>query len=200
MLRRFSKKTANYAAVEACQVDWQTRAAAHLLACGGVVVHPTEAVYGLAASAYHREACEKVARLKQRPAHKSFIVIAADVAALSALVCLDLPLKRSILASWPGPHTWVLPARRSAPVWLPDRAGRIAVRVTAHGQAAALCQRAGPLISTSANPAGRRPAKTALAARHYFGADIDRYLAGPTGLLDRPTSIRDGVSGTLIRA
>ena len=199
MPQRFSKKTAHYVAAEARRVDWQTRAAAVLLARGGVVVHPTEAVYGLAASAFNRGACEKVAHLKQRPPHKSFIVIAGDVAQLMALVCLDLPLKRSILASWPGPHTWVLPARRSAPAWLRDRNGQIAVRVTAHRQAAALCRRAGPLISTSANPAGRRPAKTALAARRYFGARIDRYLDGSTGPQDRPTTIRDGVSGGLIR-
>ena len=197
---RFSKKTANYAAIEVIRVTWRIREAAARLVGGGVVAHPTEAVFGLAASAFDRHACENVARLKRRPAHKSFIVIAADVSQLTPLVDLELPLKQSILASWPGPQTWVLPARPSAPVWLTDHKGRIAVRVTAHGQAAALCWSAGPLISTSANPAGRRPAKTLFAARRYFGGRIDRYLAGPTGLLDRPTPIRDGISGRLVRA
>ena len=199
MRPRFWKKTAS-CATEAGPVDWQTRAAAAVLARGGVVAHATEAVFGLAASAFDGRACAKVAHLKQRPSHKSFIVLAADVAQLIPLICLELPLNRSILESWPGPHTWVLPACRSAPPWLPDHSGRIAIRVTAHVQAAALCGRAGPLISTSANPPGRKPALTAFMARAYFGDRIDRYLAGPTGLQDRPTTIRDGVSGRLIRS
>ena len=163
-------------------------------------MHATEAVYGLAASAFDEAACARLGALKRRPPGKRSIVVAAALTALESLVSLDTPLASEIVRAWPGPHTWILPALPGAPAWLRDRRGRIAVRVTAHAQMAALCQLAGPIISTSANPAGRRPARTLLAARRYFGAGVDLYLGGGGLPEPRPTTIRDGLSGALVRA
>lgn len=174
--------------------------AASCLIDGGVVAHATEAVYGLAARALDWEACVRIAALKNRAANKPFIVIAGDILQLESLVCLEVPFKSSILSGWPGAHTWVLPADQDAPDWLRDVKGQIAVRVTAHNQAAKLCELAGPLISTSANLAGRPPARTVFAARRHFGQSIDGYLPGRTGGELRPTKIRHGVSGAVIRA
>lgn len=186
--------------------DFHLAVAAHTLRRGGVVAHATEAVFGLAASAFDEAACARVAALKRRPADKRFIVIAADVADLEALVTLDVPLRDALLEGWPGPNTWILPAQHGAPPWLRDVRNRIAVRVTAHPQAAALCRAVGPLISTSANPAGCRPARTPFEVRAVFrraaptGEAVDFCLPGRTGPRSRPSTIRDGCSGELIRA
>lgn len=64
---------------------------------------------------------------------------------------------------------------------------------------AALCNAAGPLVSTSANPAGRKPARSMLMARVYFRTGVDLYLNGALGASARPTTIRDGRSGRLLR-
>jgi L-threonylcarbamoyladenylate synthase len=179
--------------------DWQIRRAAVVLRRGGVIANATEAVIGLAARAADRDAGQRIRQLKRRPRAKPFIVVAADLAQLDKLVSLETPQLDCILASWPGPHTWVLPARPTAPRWLVSKTHDIAVRVTAHPQMAALCRVVGPLVSTSANPAGRRPARTLLAARGYFSGDVDLYLQGALGASARPTTIRDGRSGELIR-
>lgn len=204
MPRKYSKKTRNCATSDVPYDYWLARAA-RVLRAGGVIVHATEAVYGLAARALDERACERVARIKRRPAGKRFIVVGASVAQIEALVSLEVPLHEAVLASWPGPNTWILPARDTTPPWLRDGAGRLAVRVTDHPGTAALCRAAGPLVSTSANPAGRRPARSLLAARALLrrrataGEAVDLFVPGPTGGAPRPSTIRDGWTGTVLR-
>ncbi len=179
--------------------NWQVVRAADVLRRGGVIANATEAVVGLAARADEQGAGKRIRHLKRRPRAKPFIVVVADLEQLSKFVKLETPCLEQVLASWPGPHTWVLPATRNAPRWLVGRTQDIAVRVTAHPQMSALCRVVGPIVSTSANPAGRRPARSMLAARRYFRARVDLYLAGVLGASSRPTTIRHGGTGNLLR-
>jgi L-threonylcarbamoyladenylate synthase len=76
----------------------------------------------------------------------------------------------------------------------------VAVRVTAHPLAAALCRAANlPLVSTSANRHGRPPARTALEVRRRLGAHLDLVVPGPTGGRSRPSEIRDARTGEVLR-
>src|SRR6218665_315978 len=87
--------------------------AAIRLKSGGVIAYPTEAVWGLGCDPFDETAVMRLLAIKQRPVDKGLILIAADLAQLQPL--LDLPAMpetrlAEVLASWPGPHTWVLPA------------------------------------------------------------------------------------------
>jgi len=105
-----------------------------------------------------------------------------------------------VLASWPGPHTWLLPAAPGLPQWLSGSHDTLAVRVTRHPLASALCNCLdSPLVSTSANPSGQRPARNPLTLRRYFGDNIDLILHGPLGGLTRPSQIHDARSGLTLR-
>jgi L-threonylcarbamoyladenylate synthase len=107
---------------------------------------------------------------------------------------------RRVLATWPGPVTWIVPARPFVPAWLTGGRGTLAVRVTAHPIASELAARAGgAIVSTSANRAGRSPLRSALAVRRAFHDDVDLVLVGPLGGADRPTEIRDAATGTTLR-
>jgi L-threonylcarbamoyladenylate synthase len=76
----------------------------------------------------------------------------------------------------------------------------VAVRVTAHPLAAALCRAVGaPVVSTSANRSGQPPLQTALAVRCQLGDRLDYILGGTVGRPGQPTGIRDGISGNWIR-
>ena len=180
-------------------LDWHVLRASLALRRGGVIANATEGVIGLAAKASDRAAGQRIRTLKRRPLAKPFIVVAADVEQLARMVQLDTPLREQVLASWPGPHTWVLPVVAGAPRWLVSKTRDMAVRVTAHAQMAALCRAVGPIVSTSANPAGRRPARDMLTARSYFRSGVMLYLPGSLGLSSRPTTIRDGRTGALLR-
>jgi L-threonylcarbamoyladenylate synthase len=176
------------------------RRAAGILRQGGVVAYPTEAVYGLGCDPLNHGAVKYVLAIKQRPVEKGLILIANRVEQLEPYV-LPVPpeIQEQLDQSWPGPVTWLLPARPAAPRWLRGKHDSLAVRVTAHPLAAALCAAfGGAIVSTSANPAGRPPARSALQARIRCPG-VDLILQGPTGPLARPTPIRDAVSGRVLR-
>lgn len=175
--------------------------AAETVRAGGVVAYPTEAVYGLGCDPGNSAAVQRILRLKGRPAAKGLILIAADLAQLQPyLAPLPEEMRERVLPTWPGPVTWLLPAAPGTPEWLRGEHTTLAVRVTAHPLAAALCRAAGtPLVSTSANRSGGAPARSAQEVRTLFGGALDFVLEGELGGLARPTQIRDGRSGEVLR-
>ena len=180
---------------------WQLRMAARTVRAGGVIAYPTEAVYGLGCDPCDGAAVYRILDLKQRDPGKGLILIAADFAQLEPYVApLSRELMVPVLASWPGPDTWILPAAAGLPYWLNGGIGSIAVRVTAHPLTVALCRVSGcALVSTSANPAGLRPARSALRVRRYFGGKLDRVVSGPLGNRALPSRIHDVLSGKRLR-
>ncbi|MEW8507398.1 MAG: L-threonylcarbamoyladenylate synthase [Candidatus Thiodiazotropha sp.] len=178
------------------------RQAALIINGGGIVAYPTEAVYGLGCHPLDPHAVTRLLALKQRPMSKGLILIADSVAALQPYVgSLSDPKLNAVLESWPGAATWLLPATRNVPDWLTGEHATLAVRVTDHPVAAALCRAAGtPLVSTSANLSGRPPACNPLQVRLRCGPGVDLIVHAETGGLERPTPIRDARSGRVIRA
>ncbi len=180
---------------------FQLRQAARCLNAGGVIAYPTEGVWGIGCDPLNGEAVTRVLKLKGRAAAKGLILIAA---ALEQLLPYLAPLaageRARLEATWPGPVTWLIPAAPDTPPWLSGEHATLAVRVTAHPPAAALCRAfGGALVSTSANPSGLPPAQSALAVRRYFGDAVDFILEGPLGGRKRPSEIRDFASGAVIR-
>ena len=175
--------------------------AARVVRGGGVVAYPTEAVFGLGCDPRDRAAVMRLLAIKRRSWRKGLILIAADFAQLEPYVVLPPePRRTEVLASWPGPHTWVLTARGAAPRWITGGRDSLAVRVTAHPIARDLCVRAGmALVSTSANVSRRSPHRRVLALRHELGRSLDCVLAGELGGLAQPTVIRDGRTGHVLR-
>jgi len=178
------------------------RRAGALIRAGGVLAYPTEAVWGFGCDPLAADAVARILAIKQRPASMGLVLIAADVAQLDPWIQpVSAEIEARVVAAWPGPVTWVLPARSWVPDWVHGGRGSIAVRVTAHAQCAALCRATGfAIVSTSANRSGRPPARTGIQVRRWFGDELDLVLGGATGGRDRPCEIRDAVSGRSIRA
>lgn len=179
-------------------------AAAGLLHAGGVLAYPTEAVFGLGCDPHDRTAFERLFALKQRPPSQGVLLIAAEFAQVERYIELaQVPgdILQQVRASWPGPYTWIFPRSAEVPAWLAGAHAGIALRVTAHEPAAALCRAFGAaLVSTSANPHGQPPARTAQTVTDYFGDALDGVLDAPLGGQRHPTVIRDALSGAIIRA
>ncbi|MCS4236694.1 Sua5/YciO/YrdC/YwlC family protein [Stenotrophomonas sp. BIGb0135] len=174
-----------------------------VLRAGGVIAYPTEAVWGLGCDPSHEAAVMTLLQIKQRPVEKGMILVAADLAQLEGWVRMDaLPAecRDTVLASWPGANTWVLPAGNRAPRWITGDHSGIAVRVSAHPLVAALCRAwGGPLVSTSANLAGHPPARTRAALDPALLPLLAGLIDGDTGGLAQPTPIRDALSGQVLR-
>jgi L-threonylcarbamoyladenylate synthase len=181
----------------------EVAAAAELIRAGGVLAYPTEAVFGLGCDPQDLAAFERVFALKQRPSDQGVLLIAADFAQVERYIALDqVPLERmrAVEATWPGPVTWIFPRAAAVPAWVVGGHDGIALRVTAHAPAAALCRAfGGAIVSTSANPHGHPPARSPQEVAAYFGDALDGLLAAPLGGNASPSEIRDVLTGAIIR-
>ena len=140
-------------------------------------------------------------QLKMRPARKGLILVAANESQLEFLLSgLDEEQRRTLAGTWPGPNTWLVPHLGRIPSNVCGVHDKVEVRVSAHPGVRALCEAfGGPLVSTSANRAGARPALHAFQVRRYFGDGIDYVLPGRLGASVRPSTIRDLSSGHIVR-
>ncbi|MGA2472886.1 MAG: L-threonylcarbamoyladenylate synthase, partial [Acidimicrobiales bacterium] len=171
-------------------------AAAEVLGGGGVIVVPTDTVYGLAARPTDADAVQAVFRAKGRPEGMQLPVLAASLEQVRALG-VDVTPAALALARWwwPGPLTMAFgfEARSERPAWLAGR-DEVAVRIPDHDFLRALLARTGVLVVTSANPHGAPTPRTALDVAASLGPSVDLVVDG--GRLHDVPSTLVNVSGT----
>ena len=184
--------------------DLDIPAAVAALRRGGVIAYPTEAVWGLGCDPMNEAAVTRLLAIKQREVAKGLILIAAHEDQFDGLLDWEaLPPDRAedVYDSWPGPNTWIVPARGRVPKWVTGDHAGVAARVSAHPVVVALCEAfGGPITSTSANPAGAPPAYTRDRLDSALIADLDGVVAGETGGGGAPSTIRDARTGQVLRA
>lgn len=175
--------------------------AAEALAKGGIVLYPTEAVYGIGCDPMNESSVMRLLALKQRPVEKGLILLASEVSQCLPYVHLEGEVWESdVMQSWPGPVTWVLPAKPSVPNWVSGGRDSVAMRVTRHPTAKALCEAfGGVIVSTSANPGGEPPAMTATDCARYFDGEVEGIVSGELGELKQPTQIWKAPEMTRLR-
>ncbi|MDA1073647.1 MAG: L-threonylcarbamoyladenylate synthase [Proteobacteria bacterium] len=167
---------------------------------GGLVVHATEGVWGLACDPFCETAVERLLHIKDRPVRKGLILIGASEAMFAVeLENLASEDQTEILASWPGPNTWVVNNTRF-PAWITGEAQTVAIRVPGHAQARLLCAGfGGPIVSTSANVSGEAPAVTEQQASRLLERGVDWLLEGQVNDAGLVSQIRT-VDGQTLRA
>ena len=174
--------------------DHAVQRAAELLRSGGVVVFPTETVYGVGASAEHETALARLRQIKERPDHKPFTVHLGDPAEVERYVHLDANplLRRLVRKTMPGPVTLVVEVSdevieaKLAELGLPAEArsrlyhqNTIGLRCPDHDVASAVLRAAvAPILASSANRAGQPPPTDARQAAEAIGPDVDLILDG----------------------
>ncbi len=180
---------------------WHLRQAASILHAGGIIAYPTETVFGLGCDPLNHNAVNQLLALKQRPVEKGLILIGARFEHLRPFIDIsDDTLLQKLLTPPPQPTTWVVPARPHTPNWLTGQHDSIAVRITSHPIAAAICNRFhGAIVSTSANPAGQPPARSSLSVKRYFNKQLDYLLHASINPHNPPSEIRDLLSDKRFR-
>ncbi len=175
--------------------------AASIIRQGGVVAYPTESCYGLGCDLGNSWAVRRILHIKRRNKEQGLIVVADHLARVMRYVeFIPVATRQEILASWPGPHTWLLPARKSVSNWIVGNHASIAIRISRHHGVRMLCRSAGmAIISTSANRARRKALRTAESVHLELGGDVDCIVEGEIGADTTPSVIRDAISGAIIR-
>ena len=129
---------------------------ASILLGGGVVLMPTDTIYGLHALADHADAVQRIVDMKGRGEDKPFVVVGSSIEQLEELGATFSKSAREILDQlWPGPLTAIVPLRAS--IAASRGAATVAVRVPALDSFREILQQTGPLASTSANRSGEPP-------------------------------------------
>ena len=148
------------------------RAAGAVLRGGGLVVGPTDTVYGVFCAWANAPALERLYALKGRDQEKKLLALAADKDMIAPRVGEAPP--EELARHWPGALTLVLPAREHPFGW-----DTIAFRVPDDAFSRALAVNLGePFYAPSANPQGAPPAQNCEQAAAYFGAAADLYIDG----------------------
>ena len=182
--------------------DWHLTCATQTLVMGGVIAYPTEAVWGIGCDPWNEAAVHRILQLKQRPMHKGLILVASQWSQFQPLVeTLTAAQIEQLNASWPGHTTWLMPDPQNwVPPWIKGQHASVALRVSAHPLVVSLCDRfGGPIVSTSANIAGRQPARSRLHILRTFGDQLNYVATGELGQSIQPSQVKDLVSGQVIR-
>lgn len=170
---------------------------------GKLIAYPTEAVFGLGCDPQNAAALNTLLNIKQRASSKGLILIASTLEQITPYIDLN-PISPEtwthIQSTWPGPYTWVFPASKQASSLIQGPGFTVAMRITAHPDAFALCEAfGGAIVSTSANIATQPPLKDGQAVFDQFGDQIAGVLMGDVGGADKPTTVTNAITGEVYR-
>lgn len=164
---------------------------------GGVIAYPTEGVWGLGCLPDLQPAVERLLLMKSRDVAKGLILAGGSRQQFAGLAD-EIP-------DVVEPTTFLVRHNGRVPPWIHGDSDRVAIRISAHPIVVALCDLVGgPLVSTSANPAGKAPALNAEAVSEYFLTSgccaVDHIVPGALGIRTGPSRIIDLQTGDTIRA
>lgn len=148
---------------------------------GGLVVYPTDTVYGLGCDPFNIKAVERVFKLKS-DREKPLPLLVSDMESVKKVAHLPRKVEKLAARFWPGPLTFVLHKKPQLPGVVTSKLNSVGVRLPRHKVAIRLIRLSGGfLIGTSANKTGEKPARTAREAMEVLGKEVNIFLDnGPT--------------------
>ncbi|HCR86160.1 MAG TPA: threonylcarbamoyl-AMP synthase [Alphaproteobacteria bacterium] len=161
---------------------------------GGVILIPTETVYGIAADATNKNAIQKIYQIKQRDASKPLQLLVKNLKEAEKFVSFNEISRKAALKYWSGPLTLILNEKGNNNLSknLNNSDGTIGVRVPNHQILAELFEHIDfPLAATSANLSGNRPFLEFKQAEEYFTGRVDYLLDGGNAEIGEASTIAD---------
>lgn len=164
------------------------RLAVDTLKKGGVILYPTDTIWGLGCLADHVPAINRIYQIKQRYEKKSFIILVDSIEMLKRYVNEVPPVALDLIESYQRPLTIVYQQARNLPAILVADDNTIAIRLVKHP----FCQEVlkainVPLVSTSANASGFRPAPTFSAISEEIKSKVDYIAMTDRDRLNKPS-------------
>lgn len=170
--------------------------ASRIIKDGGLVVYPTDTLYGLGADALNGEAVGKVFEAKQRPANAPISVAVSDMQMMDRVARLNPWTTRAVEALIPRPITFILPKRKRMPSTLTGGRDVIGVRIPNHMFALTMLAMTGPVTTTSANLHGGHDPRTIRSALRQLGDAVDLYVDCGRTVFSRGSTVLDLSGGT----
>lgn len=172
-------------------IDRKIKEAAEIIKNGGLVIYPTETVYGLAADAFNRIAILKVFGAKRRPLDNPLSVAVKDLEQADELSYTNRYARKLAKAFLPGPLTIILKKKALLPKELTAGLDKIGIRIPDHPVALRLIELAGPITATSANISDQPAPKTAKGAKKQLGERVNFVLDAGKCKIGQPSTVVD---------
>ena len=167
--------------------------AARVIRAGGIVLYPSDTIYGLGCDPFNESALSRVFEIKGRSSGQGMLVLVASLEWVDELaVARPVVFDRLAERFWPGPVTMLLQARHHLPRLLKGREGKIGVRFPFSRFLRQWMDRIpGPLVSTSANRSGREPSGVVQELKDEFGGQVDLVLEANQLCGRQPSTVID---------
>ena len=152
--------------------DTALEAASAAISAGGLVIYPTDTLYGIGCDALLSDSVEKIHALKKREGRKPFSILVSDYSMLSRYCHVSTEQEKILHALLPGPYTFILPLKNKLPV---TDSMEVGVRVPDHHLMREVSKQLSlPIVTTSANLSGQPDAAEAgqIAPEIACGADL----------------------------
>lgn len=144
-----------------------------ILKTGGIVVMPTDTIYGIVGSTLSPQTVEEIYRLRKRTPDKPMIILISDLNDLNYFnMSLTDKMLKFLKKVWPNPVSVVLPIQGGEFKYLHRGTNSLAFRMPKNDNLLNLLKQVGPLIAPSANFEGEKPAETIDEANKYFGNSV----------------------------
>ncbi len=180
---------------------WALNRLANAISAGAVIGYPTDTVWGLGCDPLNFASVARILQIKNRRPDKGLILLSSRLEYCSPYIDIDGAQRESLLSPRARPTTWLVNASEQCPWWIRGIHSTAAIRLCDHPLLQVLCdQLKTPLVSTSANRAGRSTARNALQLRRQFDGELDRIVTGFSAGSGRPSEIKSLVSGTTLRS
>ena len=167
------------------------RIAAATMRNGGVVIYPTETVYGIGCIPSDPDATMRICEIKGR-AENPLPLVCSDIEMARKVVQFNATAEKLAEAFWPGPLMFILPSKVVYPMWVTHGKKTLGLRVPGAEVPRKLAQLAGGvMVSTSANISGEPPAITATEANSQTGFKVDVVVDGGPSPGGTPSTILD---------
>jgi len=158
---------------------------------GGLVVYPTDTLYGLGCDPFNVKAVRRVFEVKG-DREKPLPILASDIHHVKKIAHLTKEAEKVAQRFWPGPLTIVVPKKPALPRTVTCNTDSVGVRVPKHDSALQLIRLSGGLlVGTSANRTSGKPPKTAQEAAQQVGEEVDIVLDGGRVPLGVSSSVVD---------
>jgi len=157
---------------------------AECLKGGGVVIYPTNTIYGLGCDIFQHKSIERIARIKNiDPAKAKLSFICRDLSHLSDYTkSIDTPLYRILKQYLPGPYTFILPASREVPKILQSKKSTIGLRIPDNKICQAILRELGNPILSASLPGDKVEEYTDPEEIYErFGSQVDMVIDGGVG-------------------
>ena len=182
---------------------WRINQLGNAVLQGAVFVYPTDTIWGFGCHPAIASSVYRVLDIKQRSPDKGLILLSSSLAYLRPYLSKGLDKNQidRLQQVTKQPVTWLVDADEACPYWLRGKFTTIAIRLTDHPFVSALCDSIkSPLVSTSANRAGKPTIRNSIQARRQFGNKLDFIVNGFSTGTNQASEIKSLATGERIRA